>query len=229
MKEGFETFRDQIDLLAYAMPGTLGLIIFTMIGAAATVIMQSSHATMVLIITALGSGQIVYENALALAIGANIGTTITAILGALTANYQGKQLAAAHLIFNVTTAAIALIFIAQLRDAVDWSSAFLGIAADDYTLKLAVFHTIFNVIGVAVMTPMIHQLVRFLQRVIQEPQPDYSQPRYLSGMVDAFPDSILAALRKEVLHLYDNALEILAHGLNLERHRISANPILEMQ
>ena len=79
--------------------------------------MQSSHATMVLILTALAAGQINYENALALAIGANIGTTITAIIGSLGANFQGRRLALAHLIFNVATAAVALAFIIPLREA----------------------------------------------------------------------------------------------------------------
>ena len=82
-------------------------------------IMQSSHATLVIIITALAAQQITYENALALAIGANIGTTITAILGAMSSNVQGKRLAAAHLIFNVVTAFIAIAFIYQIGQGVD--------------------------------------------------------------------------------------------------------------
>ena len=115
MKVGFETFKDPFDLTRFAMTGVMGLLVYTLVGTLATVVMQSSHATMVLIITALAAGQISYENALALAIGANIGTTITAIIGSLTANYQGKRLAMAHLIFNVVTAAVALVFIAQIR------------------------------------------------------------------------------------------------------------------
>ncbi|NHW87845.1 hypothetical protein, partial [Escherichia coli] len=82
--------KDQFDLSRLALTGLLGLVVYTLVGTAATVVMQSSHATMTLIITALAAGQISYENALALAIGANIGTTITAIIGALTANFQGK-------------------------------------------------------------------------------------------------------------------------------------------
>ncbi len=128
MKEGFDAFKDQIDLTRFALSGLLGLFVYSLIGTAATVVMQSSHATMVLILTALAAGQISYENALALAIGANIGTTITAIIGSLGANFQGKRLALAHLIFNVATAAVALVFIAPLRDAVDWISAMVGIA-----------------------------------------------------------------------------------------------------
>ena len=220
MKLGFEAYKDQIDLLRFALPGLLGLVVYTMLGTVATVVMQSSHATMVLILTALAAGQITYENALALAIGANIGTTITAIIGSLSANYQGKRLALAHLIFNATTAIVALVLIAPLRDAVDWISAAVGIGSDDYALKLAVFHTIFNVLGVALMLPFLNKLILFLERRVVEPALDVSRPRYLSTAVDAFPETLESALSKEVLHLYDNAAELILHGLNLHRHEI---------
>jgi phosphate:Na+ symporter len=220
MKEGFEAYKDQIDLLRFALPGVLGLVVYTLLGTVSTVVMQSSHATMVLILTALAAGQITYENALALAIGGNIGTTITAIIGSLSANFQGKRLAVAHLVFNVTTAAVALVFIAQLRDAVDWVSAMVGINADDHALKLAVFHTIFNVLGVALMLPFMRRLVSLLERRIVEPEPDVSRPRYLNAAVDAFPETMESALRKEVLHLRENATELILHGLNLHRHEI---------
>ncbi|MFK7963440.1 MAG: Na/Pi cotransporter family protein [Burkholderiaceae bacterium] len=220
MKEGFDAFKDQIDLAQYAMTGFTGLIVYTLIGALATVVMQSSHATMVLIITALAAGQISYENAIALAIGANIGTTITAIIGSLTANYQGKRLAVAHLIFNSVTAAIALIFIDQITQSVDWVSKVVGISDTDYALKLAVFHTIFNVVGVTVMLPFLKLLIRFLEARIAAPVPDRSKPKFLSEAVDEFPQTIEAALRNEVEHLYGNAVELLAHGLNLNRVKL---------
>nr|WP_321454938.1 Na/Pi symporter [uncultured Cohaesibacter sp.] len=220
MKEGFEAFKDQFDLTRFALAGILGLVVYTLIGAAATVVMQSSHATMVLILTALSAGQISYSNALALAIGANIGTTITAIIGSLTANYQGKRLALAHLIFNVVTAGVALVFISPLQMAVDFISLHLGIADTDYALKLAVFHTIFNVLGVAIMLPLMRWLIAFLTRQIAEPKADISKPKYLNEAVDAFPATIELALRKEVLHLQDNAVELIAHGLNIHRHEL---------
>ncbi len=223
MKEGFEAFKDQFDLTRLAMTGFVGLIVYALVGALATVVMQSSHATMVLIITALASGQISYENALALAIGANIGTTITAILGALSANFQGKRLALAHLIFNVTTAGVALVFISPLKMAVDQISMMVGIADGDYALKLAVFHTIFNLVGVVLMLPALRPLIRLLERTIVEPVPDLSQPKFLSEAVDEFPATIEIALRKEVKHLYDNAVELISHGLNLHRHELFAS------
>ncbi len=65
--------------------------------------MQSSHATIILVIAALATGQVTYENALALVIGANVGTTITAVLGSLTSNLNGRRLAIADVLFKATT------------------------------------------------------------------------------------------------------------------------------
>ncbi|MCP4125481.1 MAG: Na/Pi cotransporter family protein [Gammaproteobacteria bacterium] len=220
MKEGFEAFRDTIDLTAFAVPGYPGLFIFCLIGVFATVIMQSSHATLVIIITALAAQQITYENALALAIGANIGTTITAILGSMSSNIQGKRLAGAHLVFNMVTAIIAIAFIYQIADAVDWISSAVGIPDDDYTLKLAVFHTIFNTIGIVAMLPFIPTLVNFLMRYMPEKVVSVATPMYLNDSAIGLPDTAIEAVRKETLRLYDNAFAIIAHGLSLHRHDI---------
>lgn len=220
MKEGFEAFRDTIDLTAFAVAGYAGLFLFTFLGMAATVIMQSSHATLVIIITALAAGQVTYENALALAIGANIGTTITAILGSMSSNVQGKRLAAAHLIFNMATALIAIAFIHQIGTGVNWIADKVGIAQDDYTLKLAVFHSVFNTIGIVVMMPFINQLVRFLMKIMPEKAVAAAVPKYLNDANIELPDTAIEAVRKETVRLYDNAFRIIAHGLSLHRHDI---------
>lgn len=231
MKEGFEAFKSAIDLSSYAVVGLKGLFIFTGIGIFATVVMQSSHATLVLIITALAAGQISYENALALAIGANIGTTITAILGSMSSNIVGKQLAGAHLIFNGVTGIIAIIFIQQIMYFVDMISNEVGIANDDYTLKLAVFHTIFNVIGVLVMVPFIGRLVTFLESVLKVDSTlsdaGYDSARYLNDSVLELPSTSMAAIIRETKHLYDNAFEIITHGLNLKRSNIESTMSLD--
>jgi phosphate:Na+ symporter len=139
MKEGFDTFKDSFDLAKYAIPGFLGLVVFTFLGIIITTILQSSSATLALILTSLAVGQITYHNALALAIGANIGTTITAVIGAISANVEGRRLAGAHMVFNMVTGIVALVFIYPLANAVDFITSGIGIAEDNYTLKLARF------------------------------------------------------------------------------------------
>lgn len=224
MKNGFEAFKDTIDLSSLAIGGFKGLLIFSGIGIFATVVMQSSHATLVLILTALAAGQISYENALALAIGANVGTTITAIIGSLSSNIEGKRLAGAHLIFNLATGLIAIVFIHQIVSLVELISQEIGITSDNYTLKLALFHTIFNLVGIVVMLPFIGKLVIFLEKILQaKPTEDEIKsdiPLYLNPAVLSFPQTTKAAIIRETQHLYNNAFEIIAHGLNMKKENI---------
>ncbi len=227
MKEGFEAFKSTIDLSEFAVAGYPGLFLFAAIGIFATVVMQSSHATLVLIITALSAQQITYENALALAIGANVGTTITAIIGAMSANVEGKRLAGAHLIFNAVTGVVAIVLIYQILEVVDWFSAVVGIPEDDYTLKLAVFHSIFNLLGIVLMVPFVGHLVRLLNRVMPAPKLDIVEPMYLNAAAEAFPEAMIEAVRKEILHLYDNAFEVMAHGISMHRHEILSEEDLD--
>lgn len=215
MKSGFETFANHFDLTAYSMSGYPGVFLFVALGVLATVIMQSSHATLVIVITALGAGQVTYENALALAIGANIGTTVTAIIGSLGANVTGRRLAAAHLIFNAATALVAVAFIYQLTGLVDQMSGWLGIAADDHTLKLAVFHTVFNALGIALMLPFMNGMVRFLERVIHPQRGAKAKPRYLTDASTELSDTAIEAMRKETVNLFDYAFAIICEGLHL--------------
>ena len=225
MKEGFDVFKEHIDLTQYAVSGYLGVVIFTFIGIVITTILQSSSATLVLIITAMAAGQIEYENALALAIGANVGTTITAILGSLTSNIAGKRLAGAHLVFNLITGIVAIAFIFQLSELVNIISSKVGIAETNYTLKLALFHTIFNIIGVVIMIPFVKILGRILLRVFKEKvEKDIDEPKYLNEHILEFPDSSITALINESKYLYKNAIfEIVAHALNIHRDDIKSN------
>jgi phosphate:Na+ symporter len=225
MKEGFDVFKEYIDLTQFAVSGFLGVIIYTGIGIVITTILQSSSATLALILTALAAGQIEYENALALAIGANVGTTITAVLGSLKSNISGKRLAGAHFVFNMGTGLVALSLIYPLANLVNYLSDLMRISATDYTLKLALFHTIFNILGVVLMIPFIKRLERFLLRVFKEKaDKDINEPKYLNEAVLEFPGSVISSLINESKYLYKNAIfEIVAHGLNIHRQDIKSD------
>jgi len=231
MKDGFEAFKETIDLASFAVEGFKGLFIFIGIGILATVVMQSSHATIVLILAALSVGQITYENALALTIGANIGTTITAVIGSLSSNIDGKRLAGAHFIFNVVTAVVAVALINQIMYIVDILSDFLSIAPDNHTLKLAVFDSLFKIIGVLMFIPFIDKLVNFLQNTLKANKrqefEDYETSQYLNESVLGLSGTAMAAIVRETKHLYINAFEIIAHGLNLKRSNILSTMELE--
>ncbi|WP_442499133.1 Na/Pi cotransporter family protein [Methylobacter sp. sgz302048] len=221
MKESFETFENTIKLADYAMPGLKGLLIYTLVGIIATMIMQSSHATLVLIITALSVHQITYDNALALAIGSNIGSTVTAVIGSLSANIQGKRLAGAHLLFNLLTGIIALIFIKEFIIAVDRINAALGIAVTDNTLKLATFHSLFNLVGVAVMLPFMNHLVALLEKIFVEKRPNLFRPKYLNPSAIGFPETVAESVRLETIHLYEHGIHIILHAFGLRKRNLS--------
>lgn len=233
MKDGFEAFKASIDLASFAVEGFKGLLIFIGIGILATVVMQSSHATIVLILAALSVGQITYENALALTIGANIGTTITAVIGSLSSNIDGKRLAGAHLIFNVVTALVAIIIINQIMYVVDVMSDLIGIANDNHTLKLAVFDSLFKIMGVLMFIPFVDKLVNFLNKTLKEDltksNAGFESARYLNNSALELPSTAMASIVSETRHLYENVTEIIAHGLNLKRHNIfSSMPLDEV-
>jgi len=220
MKEGFETLKDGLDLAEYAIPGYLGVLVYILFGAVATVVIQSSSATMAIIITALATGQIDYINALSLAIGANIGTTVTAAIGAVASNKNGKRLAVAHLIFNMVTALFAVVFLYQLKDLVDKLAPILSISETDVAMKLALFHTLFNVIGVLLVAPFTKQLVRFLQTLFHPKEKGRGRAKYLTKEVMELPSTAIIAIRKETIHLYDKSLEAIVHAMNLHRSEI---------
>lgn len=224
MKEGFDVFKEYIDLTQYAIPGFLGIAVYTGLGIIITTILQSSSATLALILTALAAGQIEYENALALAIGANVGTTITAVLGSLSSNIAGKRLAGAHLIFNFVTGVVALIFIYPLANLVNTLSDVLGISTTDYILKLALFHTIFNILGVLIMIPFIKKLENTLLKYFKEKvDKEIDEPKFLNKAVLEFPGTVITSLIQESRYLYKNAIfEIVAHGLNIHREDIKS-------
>ena len=217
MKEGFDVFKEYIDLSQYAISGYLGVLVYAGLGIIITTILQSSSATLALILTALAAGQIEYQNALALAIGANVGTTITAVLGSLSSNSSGKRLAVAHLIFNLSTGLITLLCISPLANLVNYLSEFLSFSETDYTLKLALFHTIFNVLGVLLMIPFISKLETFLLKLfIESDNKGIDEPKYLNKAILKFPGTLISSVLKESKYLYKNAIfEIVSHALNI--------------
>ena len=220
MKDGFEDLKQGINLAQFAIDGYAGIIVYTLIGAFATVIIQSSSATMALTVTALVTGQIVYINAMAIAVGANIGTATTAALGAIVSNANSKRMAVGLFIFKGITAVITLASLYLMIDFVDYISKYLGIKSDDWAMKLAVFHTLFNLVGLLIFSFFIPKLVIFLKKLFVEDKDSYiSKPKFIDMEVIAVPFAALKATRKETIHLYDNASEVLSHAIMLHRHR----------
>lgn len=225
MKTGFSGFEGAFDLARYAVDGWAGVLLFVLIGALATVIMQSSHATLVLTLAALAAGQVHYDNALALVIGANLGSTATALFAAIGSNNAGRRIAATHLVFNLVTAGAALIMLHPLMAAVDWLADAGGLAADAHMLKLAIFHTLYNVFGLALMLPWSFLLVRMLERWLPATDPQRGSGRlseqphtralYVNETALLHADTALKVLEQELQHLAQLSRQVVGAAVYL--------------
>ncbi|MGB5666013.1 MAG: Na/Pi cotransporter family protein, partial [Maribacter sp.] len=101
----------------------------------------------------------------------------------------------------------------------------LGISTTDYILKLALFHTIFNILGVLIMIPFIKKLENTLLKYFKEKiDKEIDEPKFLNKAVLEFPGTVISSLIQESRYLYKNAIfEIVAHGLNIHREDIKSD------
>ncbi|MDN3555705.1 Na/Pi cotransporter family protein [Halomonas maura] len=225
MKLGFETWQDGLSLDGLAGERVWHWPLFVLFGVAATVVMQSSHATLLIILAALASGQLPYLPALAIAIGANIGTTVTALIGALGAGSAGRRLAGAHLIFNLVTACVALALLLPLAHLVDLLGGWIGLAEGAWPLKLALFHTLFNGLGILLMLPMIPRLAGLLERLIPDPgRQDPAEARYLDATALEHADTAVAAMEQEARRLERRAYHLLCAAILMPSAEVIGHP-----
>ncbi|MDH5339569.1 MAG: Na/Pi symporter [Rubrivivax sp.] len=166
-------------------------------GLAMTVLMQSSGASMAIALTAAQGGLLDTQGAAAVVIGANIGTTLTAVLAAIGATPNARRAAAAHVIFNLLTGAVAFALLPWLVRAIERARDLLSLPADP-AVTLALFHSCFNMLGVLLMWPMAGALTRWLQARFLAREEDEAQPRHLDDNVLAVPSLAVAALEQEV-------------------------------
>ena len=201
-----EGFRSMFRLFE-CVPNANGYIpIGSIIGAAfvgllATVIIQSSSACTGIILALGASGLLNLHTAVALVVGSNIGTTITAQLAALTANRVAKQAALAHTLFNFCGALV--IFVSFLF-VVDGEPVFFRMVRyfsgdGELPRQIANAHTLFNIITTAVLVPFIGPLAAICERLISVRESKVKYRRLEPILLDT-PDVALhqatAALRK---------------------------------
>jgi phosphate:Na+ symporter len=143
--------------------GLLGVLALIVVGLAMTAVMQSSTAAVAVTLSAQYAGAIGVDQACALIIGQNIGTATSSALAAIGASKTAQRLALAYILFKVIAAAIAVV---SFPFTVPWLVKAAN-TVDGVTL-LAGYHTAFNVVGVAVMLPLIDRFTRFVERMVPE-------------------------------------------------------------
>ncbi len=195
--EGIAAFA-QIDQLN--SDGLSGLLLFIGMGFLITLLTQSSSAAIAIVLTAATGGVVSLSAAAAMVIGANVGTTSTAVFSVIGATPNAKRVASAHIIFNLTTGAVALILLPMLLWLVGVGGKALGLE-ENPAVSLALFHTAFNLLGVMVMWPLTGKLAHFLAQRFCSAEEIEGRPRYLDKTVLASPTLAINAVCLELGHI----------------------------
>jgi phosphate:Na+ symporter len=173
-------------------------IVFLLVGLVITAVIQSSSATIMITLSALYAGVIPLPSAAAAAIGADLGTTITAMLGALAGADDKKRVAIAIVIFNVVTDAIAFIFLYPILHFVTEI-----INLSDPLFALVGFHSTINLIGIIIFLPLIGYMSRQLARRFGKVSE--SLLRHIKESDLAVPDVAVENMSRETYRLIDQA------------------------
>jgi len=209
MKDSASTLTEHADIkLLSGYP----LIIYLIVGTLLTAIIQSSSAVMMLTLSALYAGIIPLPEAAALVVGADLGTTSTVLLGSLQGAVAKRQLAMAHISFNLFVDALAFAALVPLLHLIE----LLNIT--DPLYGLVAFHSLFNLFGIILFIPFIKKFAEYLQKWIKEDTQDIKL--YIHTVPSTVTPAALEALAKETRHL----LYLVMH-LNMRFLQIDVNNI----
>ena len=207
LKTAFDGVTQTFALEQMTATGVLGIIGYMVIGIIMTILTQSSSATIAITITAASSGVVGLYAAGAMVIGANIGTTSTAIFAAINATSPAKRAALAQVLFNLGTAVIALIILPVLFYVVELFGQAMGISTSP-AISLALFHTLFNIMGLLLIFPHTTRLANWLETRFRTWEEKESHPKYIDHTVARTPALALFALVKELQALQVRVLAL---------------------
>lgn len=182
------------------------ILLFLLIGTILTAIVQSSAALMAITMVLCATGAITIFQGIALVMGENIGTTVTANLAALSANTQARRTAMAHLLFNVFGVIWVLIlffpFVRMVCAVVGLDPTATEQDPTKLSFALATFHTFFNVINTLVLIwfiPQIEKLVCFIIKPKKADEDDEFSLKFIRGGIMKTPELSVLQAQKEIV------------------------------
>lgn len=197
LQQGFEGIVANFDLATLTLAGNAEVAGYLLIGIVMTILTQSSSAAIAITISAASANMIGIYAAAAMVIGANVGTTSTAVLASLGTTPNAKRLATAQVIFNIGTAIVALLLLPVLFYAVEAARDMMKLAPN-IGVSLALFHTVFNCLGVLLVLPFNNVLATFLEKRFVTVGESLAKPRYLDKTTAAAPMLAVNALILEL-------------------------------
>ena len=182
-----------------------GAVKVACIGALITGIVQSSAATLGITITLAVQGLIDYPTAVALVLGENVGTTITAFLASLGATTNAKRAAYAHTIINM----LGVIWVTSIFPFYIKSLGHIVDVENNITFGIATAHTMFNVLNVFLFIPFTGPLSAFLTKIVKDSGKSDEKVTKLDKLMVGTPSLIVGQTKVEVLAMAQNIKEMM--------------------
>lgn len=189
LKDTFIGFGDAMPL-ELVSDGILGTLQMAFIGIFLTTVMQSSSAAIAVIITAAAGGVIPVQMAAVMVIGADIGTTSTAVFAVIGATSNAKRTASAHVLFNVIGGVLVLFLVPVYLQAID----FIFGASLSVGVTIALFHTLKKITSLIIMLPMVPALESYLNKRFIDRESIHVKPKFLDNTVLETPSLAVSAL-----------------------------------
>lgn len=200
--------------------GMLGVLTLVLVGLVMTAVMQSSTASIALTLSAHYAGAVGLDQACALIIGQNIGTATSSAMAAIGASTTAKRLAVAYILFKLIAAVIALVLFPIVTPLLIRASH----SVDGVTL-LAGYHTAYNVIGVAVLLPIVNGFTRLVERML--PDRNLGLTRCLDRSALTVPIATEQAVRRTVARALGAVCDSLGRVLAGTLPRDKAAPLAQ--
>ncbi len=197
LQDAMVGIRDMIDFSQLPANNLLGQLQLLLLGLVFTVLTQSSSAGVALTLTALFTGLIQFNQAAALVIGMDVGTTSTSLIATIGSTVGAKRTGYSHVIYNLFTAVMALLLIAPYIQALEWMSA--SILEENAEIALVGFHTLFNTLGVILILPFTQPFSRLIKRVIPKNSIEHTQR--LEPQLLQTPELALRAVQNTLIDL----------------------------
>lgn len=199
LKESFSVFSANPEFSSIEQSGFWSIVMLVGIGFAMTVMTQSSSAATALILTGTAGGMLTLSGGAAMVIGANLGTTSTAALAVIGASANAKRAAAAHVLFNGITGIVALIMMPFLLSLIIWLERSVLHIPTTPVISLALFHTLFNVTGVLLLSPFVPRMSRFLEKRFVTTAEKEGKPQFLDNISINMPALAVNTLIQELV------------------------------
>lgn len=219
LQTGMAGLQEKVDFSVVQADFIYGKLVLMVIGTAFTLLTQSSTAGVISALAALHGGVINFEQAAALVVGMNVGTTFTSAIATIGGNVHVRRTGFSHVVFNSIVSWCAIFLITPYITL--WQRVFPTMALGE--VALVAFHTLFNLVGVILILPFIGAYSRFIERLFPE-HPSESKANLDTGLF-AYPELAITEVRRVLADQVAPLTKQLAYILGQTIEKVNLVPV----